>query len=1322
MHKITNRPFSPWLWLTIGFVALILLFSWWLFDNYSAQAQVVGDEVAGRVFISSVSPAQPSTTATFSGSGVGGYWQRGRVICADGLGIGKFVQRLGTTSPPEPAPPPSEFHNHPTDPVTLEQGMPFYNTTFEIDGAVWGSYPLTALGDWENQNAGCPEVGVFDPMDYGFSFSVNISSLSVGTHTIRVSVWDEATDRVIFSNPFTFTKAAPPDFNLSCSPSSFPVDQNGSAAYTVSVTSTNGFSGPVSAQVTSGLHSTMGTSGTTINVPPNGTSSGVVTVSTTLATPPGTYPLIITATGGGVSKTCPVNLVVSQVFGPSVELVANPISVNPGGTTTLTWDVNNATSCTRSTTPAIAGWSGSTPASDGSQEGVAVSGPFTDYTLTCSKSGFPDAASTVRVTVNAAPAFSISSALTFTAFRGDPTLPAAKTFTITNTGNVDLNFSLSTNRLWVALGVSSIFVPAGQNRTVNVGPNTTDTAGLSSNPDTASVTFNSNSSAGSQPGNVTYTLTTLALACAPNPITFNPATQPGSPTFTVTASSANPTGASKAISLSATSNPAGLSFSFSPTSVNAAGPTASTVTISGYQPNTTYAINVNGAATGATVTGCSTNLNVGAAAVRSFTATPSLTFSAAQNAATSTVTPSPSQNVTLTNTGNQSLTITQSANPAWFSTSPNLVSSPVTIAPGASTQVTVTITSTSAAPPGVSQALTFSDTAAVGPATPRSTTVTLNTSATPPPTTYSLNCAPNPITFNPSSQPPPPQFTVTASSANPSGANRSITLSATSNPAGLSFSFSPNPINPAGPTSSTVFISGYANNTNYTINVSGSSTGVTINGCSTILNVGGGSGPSPVSVTAQCASSNSGPFTSGPNASCTLPASGATGFIRWTASPSSATCNTTANTAGDSMTTTSSAANPVSPVQTSGLNNPPVNHNFTVTCNSGATNYALASDGSVASASSTVNSNFLPSGANNGDRRGVNWNTPTGGGWNDGTWASFPDWLQIDFPGTRTINEIDVFTVQDNVTNPSEPTETMTFTLYGATAYTVQYWSSGGAWVTVPGGNITGNNRVWRKLTFSDITTSRIRVQVNGAIDGYSRLVEVEAWGSSTASDSVTFGVPAPGSYDLSDSAKHAIAVNQPTLSLSQLESANTNPCDGQGRVLDPTYNYKEGDVVTFALNICNTGDGDLVFAGAGTNDYSIVLTDTLGNLARPTAGWNAQASCGNDCQLTGVDDTSQPGKIIFTLQVRSGGSNRLISQNGFWALFFNAVPRAPVGGTQPYYYFTNCVTNMTVNNAPAPDDVYLNTAGQPFDIPGFCLQALFSKAGTAPDRREVAP
>jgi hypothetical protein len=149
----------------------------------------------------------------------------------------------------------------------------------------------------------------------------------------------------------------------------------------------------------------------------------------------------------------------------------------------------------------------------------------------------------------------------------------------------------------------------------------------------------------------------------------------------------------------------------------------------------------------------------------------------------------------------------------------------------------------------------------------------------------------------------------------------------------------------------------------------------------------------------------------------------------------------------------------------------------------------------VAAASSHFSSpaygTFPPRHVNDGARR-----APGGALWLDNTSAVFPDWVEVTFSGAKSIDEVNVITQQDAHQNPSEPTEALTFSAYGVTSFEVQYWN-GSQWQTVPGGSVTGNNKVWRKLTFPAVTTTKVRVVVNaGADNTYSRLVEVEAWGA----------------------------------------------------------------------------------------------------------------------------------------------------------------------------------------------------------------------------------
>ena len=154
------------------------------------------------------------------------------------------------------------------------------------------------------------------------------------------------------------------------------------------------------------------------------------------------------------------------------------------------------------------------------------------------------------------------------------------------------------------------------------------------------------------------------------------------------------------------------------------------------------------------------------------------------------------------------------------------------------------------------------------------------------------------------------------------------------------------------------------------------------------------------------------------------------------------------------------------------------------------TNFALSANGGVATASSTNGPGFLPSTVIDDRRTGAGWGA--GGGWNDATAAAFPDWIEIDFNGTKSIDRAIVYSVQDDYVNPVEPTDTMTFTLRGLRDFAVQGFD-GANWVTLA--TVTGNNLVKRSVTFTPFTTDRIRIYITNALSTWSRVTEVEAWG-----------------------------------------------------------------------------------------------------------------------------------------------------------------------------------------------------------------------------------
>lgn len=151
--------------------------------------------------------------------------------------------------------------------------------------------------------------------------------------------------------------------------------------------------------------------------------------------------------------------------------------------------------------------------------------------------------------------------------------------------------------------------------------------------------------------------------------------------------------------------------------------------------------------------------------------------------------------------------------------------------------------------------------------------------------------------------------------------------------------------------------------------------------------------------------------------------------------------------------------------------------------------------------------NFPPEAVIDGDKSGQNWGGGLRGGWNDGTEGEFAgDWLSVAFDDEKTIHEINVVTLRDNPGNTAPVSADETFstapnTGFGITSFEVQYLSDG-RWVRAPGGLVTNNNKVWRKLTLgSPVTTSAVRVVVWDAAlwtqvpSNYSRIVELEAVG-----------------------------------------------------------------------------------------------------------------------------------------------------------------------------------------------------------------------------------
>ncbi|MGW3602754.1 S8 family serine peptidase [Micromonospora sp. NPDC005161] len=129
--------------------------------------------------------------------------------------------------------------------------------------------------------------------------------------------------------------ATAPDFNVAASPPEATTVPGGTVTYTVAVSGVHGFAGDV-ALALGGLSGTPATWTITPAVIAGGTGSAQVAVTTASTIAAGTYPLTLTATSGGLSRTAVMLLVVSPP--PDFGLVAAPTSagVVAGGSTGYT--------------------------------------------------------------------------------------------------------------------------------------------------------------------------------------------------------------------------------------------------------------------------------------------------------------------------------------------------------------------------------------------------------------------------------------------------------------------------------------------------------------------------------------------------------------------------------------------------------------------------------------------------------------------------------------------------------------------------------------------------------------------------------------------------------------------------------------------------------------------------------------------------------------------------------------------------------------------------------------------------------------------------
>lgn len=158
-------------------------------------------------------------------------------------------------------------------------------------------------------------------------------------NTIKVALIGIAVMLASAGALFAASQSAKPGITVQVSPASQSVQQGQAAAYTVTVTSTGGFTGAVNL-ATAGLPA--GAAGaftpSSVTLSSGSTATSTLNVTTAVTTPAGTSSLTITGTSGKVSGSVNASLTVNYKISSAISVAASPdsLSVPPGATAVYT--------------------------------------------------------------------------------------------------------------------------------------------------------------------------------------------------------------------------------------------------------------------------------------------------------------------------------------------------------------------------------------------------------------------------------------------------------------------------------------------------------------------------------------------------------------------------------------------------------------------------------------------------------------------------------------------------------------------------------------------------------------------------------------------------------------------------------------------------------------------------------------------------------------------------------------------------------------------------------------------------------------------------
>lgn len=242
-------------------------------------------------------------------------------------------------------------------------------------------------------------------------------------------------------------------------------------------------------------------------------------------------------------------------------------------------------------------------------------------------------------------------------------------------------------------------------------------------------------------------------------------------------------------------------------------------------------------------------------------------------------------------------------------------------------------------------------------------------------------------------------------------------------------------------------------------------------------------------------------------------------------------------------------------------------------------------------------------------------------------------YAEVYFDGLKDIDKV-YFYSQQNDPAVEEITDDMTSTL--AQKDLTFYYLKDGDWVKFEGGTITGNDKVKCGITLADpVRTPAIRVEIGSSVQGWIRIMEIEAYGEivDAAGCQCQLGTP---QLTCGDSVELDKDTSRGTLTLQANAVSYSRGCKEEGHsTATPSFTY---EIAEDGANIASLSGNELTFHGMGT--VKIRITASMNGISKSVekeisavkAGYTnfALASNGSTAACSdGYDKSGPPANVI---------------------------------------------------------------------------------------------